>query len=88
MLNDYVSSRLQIRLDDEEDQSTLKHVNMIYCKLVDLNVFTQILIESNLKINAKNETKNDEILGESGVYDVEKNLIFNLPTFLKKFYLI
>ncbi|CAF0718976.1 unnamed protein product [Brachionus calyciflorus] len=92
LLNDYISSRLQIRLDvdkgETRDQSSLKHVNMIYCKLVDLNVFTQILIESNLKINSKNETQNDEILSESGVYDIEKNLLFELPSFLKKYYLI
>lgn len=86
LLNDYVSSRLQIRVD-EEDCSTLKHVNMIYCRLVDLSVFTQILVESNLKVGSQ-ESLNDELISESGSFNTEKNLVFELPNFLAKYYLV
>lgn len=75
MLNDYISSRLQIRVDDES--SSIKHVNMVYCRLVDLSVFTQIMVESNLKASS-----------QQSLDDTEKNLVFELPNALAKFYLL
>lgn len=85
LLNDYISSRLQIRVD--EDSSLIKHVNMIYCRLVDLSVFTQILVESNLKVSSQ-QSLNDELISGSTSYNIEKSLDFELPTFLAKYYLV
>lgn len=55
MLNEYVSKRLQIRLEESKNESkpaaeshTLNHASMIYTRLIDINTFVQILVESNL----------------------------------------
>jgi hypothetical protein len=72
MLNEYNSKRLQIRIQQKSTSSPLKHVSMIYTRLIDVNLFTQILIESNL-------VKNQQ--------DVSLTKIkFNLPEPLKNFY--
>ena len=74
MLNEYNSKRLQIRLQESKNEknidTSLKHVSMIYTRLIDVNIFLQILIESNLVKQADNAS----------------NIQFNLPEILKKFY--
>jgi hypothetical protein len=98
LLNDYLSTRLQIRCEEEsaeseskskksspaanENQSgdtmaNLKHVNMIYCRLIDINLFTQILIESSIikKLDNSKAENTSEVS-------------FVLPNVLKEFYTI
>ncbi len=58
MLNEYNSKRLQIRVEQKNTSSPLKHISMIYTRLIDVNLFTQIIIESNLI--KKDKTNNFE----------------------------
>ena len=71
MLNEYNSKRLQIRIEQQTTSSPLKHISMIHTRLIDVNLLTQIIIESNL-INL------DKSLAK---------IHFNLPEPLKDFYL-
>lgn len=85
MLNDYLSSRLQIRCAPEKSSSNesastskkekeIKHVNMIYCRLIDINVFTQLLVETNIIKNYSGRELN------------ARKVSFVLPNSLKPFY--
>jgi hypothetical protein len=55
LLSQFISRRLQIRLANESGDSNkpIEHVWIVYNKLANLNLFTRILIESNLKKNDK-----------------------------------
>lgn len=96
LLDDYVSSRLQIRYEkksksaanEKKSQSSsvkkskshsmekgegVEHVHMIYCRLIDINLFTQILIETSTV---------RKYSGES----TRRPVSFVLPQALKQFY--
>lgn len=90
LMNDYVSKRLQIRIDSEENKTstgqtssskTLRHTHMIYARLMNVNAFMQSLIETNLvKIDKTNN--NMLLLDKSSTNDI----CFVLPDLLKKYY--
>ncbi len=80
LLNDYISERLQIRLDDkaksapkkgkEVSEKGIKHISMIHATVMDVSAFMQVLIESNTSVD-----------GSKGKHS------FKLPDQLKKYYL-
>ena len=72
MLGEYISERLQIRLASagKAGNEPVKHISMIHAQLMDINVFLQVLVESNLK--AAN--------GEANRFT------FELPDSLRNFY--
>jgi len=75
-LNDYLSERLQIRVDDKtkiskskKETDEIKHVSMIYAVVMDVSAFMQVLIESNAT--------------QTGP---DKKYMFKLPDQLRKYY--
>jgi len=81
LLNDYISERLQIRLDDkaksapkkgkEVSEKGIKHISMIHATVMDVSAFMQVLIESNTSVDVAKGGKHS----------------FKLPDQLKKYYL-
>ncbi len=81
-MNDYISKRLQIRIADKAKSSeSHQHPHMIHARLMNVNAFIQILIESNL-------IKKDELnLKKWNENSLQSDLLFVLPDALKDFYL-
>jgi hypothetical protein len=91
-----VSKRLQIRLgedgsttsgrksDDAGQKTSVNHTHMVYARLMNINSFMQVLIESNLVKRSSKESAGLPLLEKADTKDV----YFVLPSVLKKYFMV
>lgn len=80
-MNDYISKRLQIRVDNQEQT---QNTHMIYARLMNLNAFLQILIESSI-VERNKMLSNDKLVSQLNKGDL-RDAYFVLPSILTSYY--